>query len=115
VNPQSAPFGTPRADSPTGSGHDRWDECDFSDSTLTGANFHEVDLTDSLFDGANLVMANLSAANLTRVSFQGADLSGANLETADVTGAVFRGVKVLDSDALVDLRSRGAVVDEPGT
>jgi uncharacterized protein YjbI with pentapeptide repeats len=103
-----------RADSPTRSGDDRWDECDFSGSILTGANFHEVDLTDSIFDDADLTDANLTGANLTRVSFRDADLSGANLDTADVTGAVFHGVKGLDPTALADLRGRGAVVNESG-
>src|SRR5215218_4026029 len=42
------------ADSSTGSGNDRWDECDFTGSNLTEANFHAVDLTDSLFTAANL-------------------------------------------------------------
>jgi hypothetical protein len=103
------------ASSPTGSGNDRWDECDFSGSILTGANFHAVDLTDSVFTAATLGQANLSAANLTRVSFRDADLSGANLDTANVTEADFRRVKGLDATALADLRGRGAVVDEPGS
>src|SRR5215212_2705738 len=73
------------AGSPTGSGDDRWDECDFSGSILTEANFYAVDLTDSIFTAANLAQANLSAANLTRVSFRDAYLLGANLDGADVT------------------------------
>jgi uncharacterized protein YjbI with pentapeptide repeats len=101
------------ADSPTGSGDDRWDACDFSRSILTGANFHQVDLTDSIFTDADLTEATLSGANLTRVSFRDADLSRANLDAADVRGADFRGVKGVDPTTLADLRVRGAVVDGP--
>ena len=87
------------AGSSTGSGNDRWDECDFSGSILTGANFHEVDLTDSLFNAADLTAAILTGANLTRASLQDANLSGTNLDSAillhaDLDGANFSGASL---------------------
>jgi uncharacterized protein YjbI with pentapeptide repeats len=135
---------------PLGRLADGWDASDFSGSTLTGANFAEVDLPDANFDGADLTAANFTSANLTRVAFTCADLSratldgavlfraelteanltgaslrgaslvGALLDTttfddADVTEADFRGAKALDKSALADLRTRGALVDDPAS
>jgi hypothetical protein len=90
---------------PLGQLADRWDECDFSGSILTGANFHEVDLADASFDGADLSDAIFTGANLTRVSFDGAVLSGANLDgavlfranlnQANLSGASLRGASLV--------------------
>ena len=113
---------------PLGRLAERWDECDFSGSTLTGANFHDVVLADANFDGADLTGATLDGAvlcradltevNLTGASLRGASLVGANLRdtnfvNTNVTEADFRGAKGLESDALGDLRARGGLVDDP--
>jgi uncharacterized protein YjbI with pentapeptide repeats len=84
---------------PLGRGAERWDETDFAGSTLTGANFVEVDLADATFDGANLTDANFTRANLTRVAFTDADLSratfdGAVLFRADLSNATLSGASL---------------------
>jgi hypothetical protein len=86
---------------------ERWDECDFSGSNLTGANFHAVDLADANFDGADLTDAVFTEANLTRVAFTYADLSRAaldgavlfraDLRHANLTGASLRGASLVGS------------------
>jgi hypothetical protein len=87
---------------PDGTPYERWDECDFSGSTLTGANFHEVDLADANFDGADLTGAVFTDANLTRVVFTYADLSKATLDgavlfRADLTDANLSGASLRDA------------------
>jgi uncharacterized protein YjbI with pentapeptide repeats len=93
---------------------------DFSGSNLTGANFHAVDLEDADFSDATLTGANLTKANLTGASLRearlvGASLAESTLTNADVTGADFRGVTDLDLAALEDLRTRGAIVNDPAS
>jgi uncharacterized protein YjbI with pentapeptide repeats len=107
---------------PDGTPYERWEACDFSGSTLTGANFVEVDLADANFVGADLTDAIFTGANLTRVTFTDADLTRATLDGAalfradlsniNLSGASLRGASLvgahLDQTILDDAEVTGA-------
>ena len=106
-------------------------------ANLTKANLNHADLRRSILIGCKLDEASLNLASLnhvdlrrsslTRVDFTGANLYGTNLSNADLrwadlsdvnlVGATFEntllgGNKGLSRDALLDLKRRGAIVEE---
>lgn len=65
--------------------------CDFTGSTLEGANFRNSDLSGCDFSGANLRDADLTSALLNKSDFINADMRGSNIAGAILHGVDLRG------------------------
>ena len=78
--------------------------CNFSGSSLAGAdftgaiyigsNFAGADLARASFRGAKIVAANFENADLTRAAFDAADCTACNFAGAKLDGATFSGVRM---------------------
>ncbi len=66
---------------------------------IGGTSFYNIDLSDAIFDGADLCNTDLRKTNLTRASFVGAK----NIELALVKGTILEDIRV--RDLLINPRS----------
>ncbi len=78
-------------------------ELNFTDSNLSGGDYHKKDLTQLELKGAKFCKANLQGAilnkvNLTGASFEGADLTGAKLNEVILDGANLQQAVLLNAE-----------------
>lgn len=76
-------------------------------ANLSGAVFHQANLSKINLQGANLFNANFGRANLTRANLRDANLAKAYMSNADLEGADLRGAD-LSSAYLLNANLRGA-------
>ncbi len=84
-------------------------QLDLSYTHLQGANLRDANLNHATFIGANLFGANLWGAKLHNVSFLWANLEGASLWSAQLQGATFNGA-TLRSASFVGAILEGALL-----
>ena len=92
----------------------------YSSRSLPNSDFSGQDLTDDLFDHANLRDSNLSgvnaqgvrffAANLERTNFEGANLTNADLESTRLTRANLTNA-ILVGAFLTNIKIEGVIID----
>ncbi|MFP3031957.1 MAG: pentapeptide repeat-containing protein, partial [Wolbachia sp.] len=63
-------------------------------SNLNGANFNQLYLSKSVFDGVSLIGADFSNTDLSDVSFINVDLRGANFSNANLHGIKIKGTNL---------------------
>ncbi len=63
-------------------------------SNLNGANFNQLYLSKSVFDGVSLIGADFSNTDLSDVSFIDVDLRGANFSNANLHGIKIKGTNL---------------------
>jgi uncharacterized protein YjbI with pentapeptide repeats len=81
--------------------------CNFSGSSLVGADFSGAIYVGSNFAAADLARASFRGAKLVAVNFENADLSGATFDAADCTACNFAGAK-LDGATFAGVRMTAA-------